>query len=260
MKKTKKFLSVLCAVCMILVTAAPAFATSTPMPCDSTDSVSHTLNSGSPTDRVNWSGSSSYCYWKIAIQNKSDAMIRVHLYKNGTTDELIRTMVVPANDSKEFFTDTEDFDQILTDARYHLVIESDGGKINLNGTLWYRFATTSGITRSATSTTTVSLNCNDTQKIFDFPVARGYGYWKIAIRNKSSADCWFSITKDSPNGETVYTSDNVPANGSLPFRAGSNDPLPDGSYYVTVHSTKMDINLNGTLWYKFGTSYEDIAD
>lgn len=115
------------------------------------------------------------------------------------------------------------------------------------------------IQRSATQTTTVPL-IGDTQKIFDFPVARGYGYWKIAIGNKSSADCWFAITKESPSGEVIYTSSKVSANSTLSFRSAPDRPLTDGTYYVTVHSARGDTNLNGTLWYKFGTTFHDISD
>ena len=113
--------------------------------------------------------------------------------------------------------------------------------------------------RSVTSSTEVTL-ASDTQKIFDFPVARGYGYWKIAIQNNSSADCWFAITKDSPSGDVVYTSAKVNANSSLSFYCSSDSPLADGTYYVTVHSAKGSVDLDGTLWYKFGTTFDDIAD
>lgn len=108
-----------------------------------------------------------------------------------------------------------------------------------------------------TSSTTVPLS-GDTQKIFAFPVSKDYGCWKIAIRNTASADLSFDIRAGSPDGEVVYSSSYVPANSSLAFY--SDDPLEDGTYYVTVRSAKGDINLNGTLWYKQGVSYDDIAN
>lgn len=141
MMKSKKFVGALLTLCMIMAMASPALAAGTITPTFTTDTATHELNAGSTDDTVNWPGSSTYCYWKIAVQNRSSAMVRVQLYKDGTTDKLIRTMDVPAYQSKEFFTDTDDSDQILTNARYHLEIESVGGATNLNGTLWYKFST-----------------------------------------------------------------------------------------------------------------------
>ena len=108
-----------------------------------------------------------------------------------------------------------------------------------------------------TSSTAVPLS-GDTQKIFAFPIAKSYGYWKIAIRNTASADLRFEITADSPSGEVIYSSDYVSANSSFAFY--SDEPLEDGTYYVTVRSAKGSVNLSGTLWYKQGVSYDDIAD
>lgn len=109
----------------------------------------------------------------------------------------------------------------------------------------------------ATSSTEVKLTTTSTTQTITWPVASGYGYWKIAITNTSTADLTVRILKGSPSGTAVF-SDRVNANSTLSFYAEDGSPLAAGAYYIIVQSAKSDVNLKGTLWYKFGSSHADI--
>ncbi|MBM6938967.1 hypothetical protein H7U37_10585 [Pseudoflavonifractor phocaeensis] len=153
-------LAALCAVCMTFGSAALAAEPASQL---TTDSVTHELPQTLTTDQVEWYGSAEFCYWKIAVQNRGNADIKIQLYQNGTKDTLIRSMVVPAHSSMSFYTNPNEEEQVLTDGRYHLTILSVGGDTRFDGTLWYRFSTqhmagTNGSVKSFTSLATEKIH------------------------------------------------------------------------------------------------------
>ena len=110
--------------------------------------------------------------------------------------------------------------------------------------------------QSVTPTTTVQLNTNASTQIIPWSVYSGMGYWKIHLVNNTSSMMTVRIFKDTPQGTPLFTG-YVNANSELPFYATDGSPLASGAYYVTV-STNGSVNLNGTLYYKFATTYNEL--
>lgn len=110
--------------------------------------------------------------------------------------------------------------------------------------------------QSVTPTTTVQLNTSASTQIIPWSVYSGMGYWKINLINNTSSMMTVRIFKDTPEGTPIFTG-YVNAYSELPFYAKDDASLESGSYYVTV-STNGSVNLNGTLYYKFATSYKEL--
>lgn len=110
---------------------------------------------------------------------------------------------------------------------------------------------------TVTPSTTVKLNTNSSNQIVPWSVYSGYGYWKIHVINTSKSRMTVKIHKDSPTGELLCDPMYIPAGGELPFYCADGSPLSTGAYYLDI-STNGTYNLNGTLYYKFGSTYTDL--
>lgn len=113
------------------------------------------------------------------------------------------------------------------------------------------------VRRVVTPSTTVKLNTNSSNQIVPWSVYSGYGYWKIHVINNSKSMMTVKIHKGSPTGELVCDPMYIPAGDELPFYCADGSPLSTGAYYLDI-STNGTYNLNGTLYYKFGSTYTDL--
>lgn len=113
------------------------------------------------------------------------------------------------------------------------------------------------VRRVVTPSTTVKLNTNSSNQIVPWSVYSGYGYWKIHVINNSKSMMTVKIHKGSPTGELVCDPMYISAGGELPFYCADGSPLSTGAYYLDI-STNGTYNLNGTLYYKFGSTYTDL--
>ena len=113
------------------------------------------------------------------------------------------------------------------------------------------------IRRAATPSTDVVLNAGQTSQIINWPVYNGYGYWKIAVQNQSKSTTKVIIQKGSPTGPQVGNTLVIPAGQTLSFYCDPDSPLATGAYYLSV-TTDGTNNLKGHLYYKFGSTYDDL--
>lgn len=111
--------------------------------------------------------------------------------------------------------------------------------------------------RAVTNSTKVNLNEKETYQYIPWSVYSGFGYWKIHVINDSKSTIKVKIHKGSPTGTHVGDTMIIPAGQEIPFYCDEDTPLSTGAYYLDV-STDGNNNLKGTLYYKFGNTYEDI--
>ena len=108
---------------------------------------------------------------------------------------------------------------------------------------------------AVTSSTQVNLNEKETYQSIPWPVYSGFGYWKIHVINNAKSTIKVKLLKDSPIGTQIGDTMRIPAGQEMPFYCDENSPLSTGAYYLDV-STDGNYDLKGTLYYKFGTTYE----
>lgn len=111
--------------------------------------------------------------------------------------------------------------------------------------------------RGVTPSTEVTLNSGESTQIIPWSVYSGYGYWKIYIENDSASTTKIKIRRGSPTGPQVGETMIIPAGQKYSFFCEEGSPLSTGAYYLDI-STDGANNLNGTIWYKFATSHDDL--
>ncbi|MEG1578848.1 MAG: hypothetical protein RR336_08800 [Oscillospiraceae bacterium] len=141
MKKSKKFLCVLCTVCMILAMAVPAMAASVPETRTSTVSTEVAVDTKNQTQTVNWPITDTYGFYKAWFSNKAtNSTIRVALYQGNTSGNPINYIDVPAGQAMSLHN--PDKNSPLETDTYYIVLTVIGGSEKLNGQCFYKNATT----------------------------------------------------------------------------------------------------------------------
>lgn len=109
------------------------------------------------------------------------------------------------------------------------------------------------VTRAATPTARIDLPTNRSRDSFALNIVDGYNYWKIAIQTSTTSTMKYQIFKDSPHGEVVYESNDIPAGNS-----SEHGWFPAGNYYVEIYVVGGGSNLQGILWYKTATTENEV--
>ena len=89
---------------------------------------------------------------------------------------------------------------------------------------------------------------------FQFLVGEKTGYWDFILQNDGETGCYFTI-----EGEGVsYTSEVIPAHTRQRVLCAPGQPLPPGSYNVSVHSEQEGVSPEGTIWTCQVATYEEL--
>ena len=116
---------------------------------------------------------------------------------------------------------------------------------------------TPAVQQNVTPSTAVKLNAGTSAEIEPWAVYTGYGNWKIHVMNNSNSRMTVKIHKDSPTGVLVCDPMYIPAGGRQSFYSAEGSALSNGVYYLDIY-TDGTCNLNGMLFYKFGTTHQSL--
>lgn len=256
MKGIKKFLCLLGAFCLVFTVITPVHAQETDdvFPYQNTDVDGKSM--------FDFGVTAEQPYFRIAVHNTSTSasMIMDVSTIDGELENVYYSVTIAPQKWNPSTVETSGLQKIRV--RLHM---SDGslpnGEISVRLSSRDFSQTPNGNTEysnNVTSSIEEKLNRNANSQIITWPVVEGYGYWKIAIANTAPVDLSIRVLKDSPSGQEIFNS-KVSAGLTESFYVGELTPLPPGAYYILLQSTDGALTLQGTLWYKFGRTYEAIT-
>lgn len=253
----KKFLSILCAVCMILSLSVPALAVAT-------ESSEIQVDTSNQTQTVSLPVTSSYGFYKVWFSNTtSNSMIRVALYRGKTTGDPINYVDVPAGQALSLHN--PDADSPLETDTYYLVLSVIGGTSNLSGRCFYKNASTYADvavqeTRPSTQSVEIQVNSSSNTQAVNWPVTSSYGFYKVWFSNTTgNSTIRVALYRGNPTGDPISYVD-VPAGQALALHnPDANSPLESDTYTLVLKTLDDTARLGGLCFYKNAASYAEVS-